>query len=369
MIISTYYPIWGGAQRQLIQLCEHLKPNVDLFILTRRTPGTKKQEIINGIEVHRVFVTNRFIFLDSLLFTFLSLLWLLRNKNRFDILHCHQLHSPSMIGLLGKFLLKKRVIAKVTRSGEYGEMEEIARLPFHKVRISLLKHLDRIVVLNNEMDEELRSKKFSVSKIRRIPNGVRINENNKFSEPESNVLRSRFNLPKGIFVIYTGQINRTKGVQFLLEAWRLISQEAGNAHLLLVGSINDPKMVDYFYGQERVHSFGMVEDVSQYLKVSDIFVLPSLSEGLSNSLLEAMANGLAIVATNIAGNKEVIINKKNGLLVNKRDIKELANAVVKLINNYSLRNELGQQALLNIRSYDINKIAEAYLALYEEVSS
>ena len=238
MVISTYFPVWGGAQRQLYQIGKYLlEQKVELFILTRHLPGTKSYEKIGGIDVYRVFVTNRFRILDSLLYTFLSLLWLVKNRRRFDILHCYQIYSPTSIAVLAKKLLRKiKVVVKVTASNEYGETKEIIRLPFTNLRIKLLNNVDKFLVVNRHMEKELTVLGIPSSRIEYIPNGVEIPEESSF-QPE---VKSRFRKLLGLnfkkIAIFTGRLSEEKCLDTLLLSWsRVCSKLHLEAHLIILG--------------------------------------------------------------------------------------------------------------------------------------
>jgi glycosyltransferase involved in cell wall biosynthesis len=123
--------------------------------------------------------------------------------------------------------------------------------------------------------------------------------------------------------------------------------------------------------------------VGEYLKDSDIFVLPSRAEGLSNSLLEAMSYGLPCITTNVGGNAELLrqdgnrkisageyVIAKNGLLVNPDDAKGLAEAILYLIQNGEAREETGRKGREFIQeNFSIDLIADRYIALYERMLS
>ncbi|GAG12534.1 unnamed protein product, partial [marine sediment metagenome] len=210
---------------------------------------------------------------------------------------------------------------------------------------------------------------FSLSRVIYIPNGVRIDNSHKLLDFEKDTLRKRLNLPFGKLVVYTGQINRTKGIFFLLKAWELIQKGRHDVSLILIGETNDLALQRLLKSDEKIYCIGKVENISDYLKGADIFVLPSFSEGMSNSLLEAMSYGLSIVATNIGGNRELIIDQKNGLLVEPEDVQGLATAILKLIKDESLAKGLGEQAKRDIKKYNINRIANNYIRLYSEILS
>lgn len=375
MIIATYYPVWGGAQRQLKQIGEFLVDNgVEFFILTRRLRGTKKFEIIDGVSVYRIFVTNRSKIIDSILYTFLSLIWLLLNKSKFDILHCYQTYSPTTIGVfIKKILKKKRVFVKVTSSNEYGETNEIKRLPFFKLRIHILECVDKFLVVNRQIIKELNSLGIPLNKIEYIPNGVKIPRDDCLTEGYKQQLRNRLDLNFKKIAIFTGRITEEKNLDTLLNSWKIIVQDHPESHLIILGEgckerNSQGKIANLrvkLNMENSVHLLGKVDNVFDYLLASDIFVLPSISEGLSNSLLEAMSAGLGVIVGDNDGNRQLINDGENGILVNPRDSNNIYHALCKMIENEDFSKLLGRNARQTvINNFSIEDIALKYINQY-----
>jgi glycosyltransferase involved in cell wall biosynthesis len=110
------------------------------------------------------------------------------------------------------------------------------------------------------------------------------------------------------------------------------------------------------------------EDIPRLLQAMDIFVLPSLAEGISNTLLEAMATGLPVVATRVGGNPELIEHGVNGCLVPVSDAQALAEALQGLIESPETRNRMGASGLQKMRqSFDWDSTVAAYLGVYDEL--
>jgi glycosyltransferase involved in cell wall biosynthesis len=118
---------------------------------------------------------------------------------------------------------------------------------------------------------------------------------------------------------------------------------------------------------ERVVFFGEQKNVGAYLSALDIAVLPSETEGCSNSILEAMALGKPVVATEAGGNRELISDGETGLLVPLGDADALAHSVMKLLSNRSAAQEMGQKARQAVASrFSVENMVNQYQSLYEE---
>jgi glycosyltransferase involved in cell wall biosynthesis len=114
---------------------------------------------------------------------------------------------------------------------------------------------------------------------------------------------------------------------------------------------------------------GQVEDVSSRLAKADVFVLPSVAEGMSNALLEAMAHSLPCIASHIASNLELIRHGDNGWLVPPENAADLAQALASLVDDEALRSRLGQRARQVVDAeYSLDSVAQRYLALYRRLA-
>ena len=110
-------------------------------------------------------------------------------------------------------------------------------------------------------------------------------------------------------------------------------------------------------------------NVQPYLNLADIFVLPSLGEGISNSLLEAMASGLACVATNVGGSAEVLAGGACGVLVSPNDVEQLADAIIRLVSNPNEMKRLGMLARQRVVDhYSLDAVGEQYIELYSRLA-
>ena len=140
------------------------------------------------------------------------------------------------------------------------------------------------------------------------------------------------------------------------------------ANLLILGSGQDEDMLKMRAGSGVLFA-GKVENVADYLKASDLFVLPSATEGLSNSLLEAMSTGLAVIATRVGGAVDVIDHQQSGWLVTPDQPASLQNALIALLEDKARRTQYGEKARTRImQDYALETVASRLRELYERVS-
>jgi glycosyltransferase involved in cell wall biosynthesis len=163
------------------------------------------------------------------------------------------------------------------------------------------------------------------------------------------VMRKQMNIPEHVPVITTvGNIRKVKGIDVLVEAAAEVSRARPDAVFLVVGRKSEEEHCREL--EARIASLGLTanvrllgsrEDVFSILRMSDIFCLPSRSEGFSNALLEAMACRLPCVATDVGGNPEVLTHGESGLLVPIEDSTALARALMQLLSDRSLAGRMG----------------------------
>ena len=164
------------------------------------------------------------------------------------------------------------------------------------------------------------------------------------------------------YLLCVARLSSEKGLAFLVQALRLLRNKGYDLELRLAGDgptkEHLKKLVDDFGLAEQVHFLGYLneDEVIRELQHSDLFVLPSFVEGLPVSAMEALAVGLPVIATNIAGTSELIEDGKTGVLVRPSDAESLADAVVRITQDYAFRlraAELGRERVID--EFDIHK--------------
>jgi glycosyltransferase involved in cell wall biosynthesis len=176
--------------------------------------------------------------------------------------------------------------------------------------------------------------------------------------------------PKEKNILFAGRLVSSKGVEILLRAFSQLRNRYKETKLIICGmgpDENNFKKVAVQIGEERIEFKGVLpnEDLLKLMKETLIFVLPTLTtEGHPRVLIEAMGSGMACIATNVAGNNDVIVNEETGLLIPKNDVGSLQNAIERLLINTDLCHELGQNAMIGAKQFDLITILnQEYQAL------
>ena len=184
-------------------------------------------------------------------------------------------------------------------------------------------------------------------------------------------------LGEGSLVVGTvGRLAAVKDQATLLRAFaRLCEDDAGLAkrlRLVLVGDGPEREPLEALAAElgigERTWFAGDRDEVAELLRLFDLFVLPSLGEGISNTILEAMATGLPVVATEVGGNPELVIPGENGLLVPSADADALAQALLALLRDARRRRTMGEASLARVRrDFHWDRTVARYLEVYDRL--
>jgi glycosyltransferase involved in cell wall biosynthesis len=217
-------------------------------------------------------------------------------------------------------------------------------------------------------------RKIPMEKISVIYNGVELDKYDP-GPNDSNRLRHSFGIEADCAVVGTiGRLVYQKGFEYFIEAAKLISKKNFNIKFVIVGhgpeEKNLQKMVERA-GISQIFTFaGQRFDIPQLLGIFDIFVLPSVLEGLPRVVIEAMAMGKPIVATDIDGVREELIHDRTGLIVPAKNPKALSEAVNSLLDNRASAIQMGNEARKSAeKRFDLKKTVFNIERLYERLLS
>jgi len=211
----------------------------------------------------------------------------------------------------------------------------------------LMKWTKKVIVLSQSLIERAIRLGADPEKIVVIPSGVDcsyFNPDTPEAEKRAREIRDRIGVGDATIIGFIGRLVPVKGVKHLVSAMKQVQQEHSNAHLLIVGDGFERPELQTVAQKLKVKTtfLGWEKNVMPLYAVMDVFVLPSLMEGLSNSLLEAMAMGKPVIATDVGGNKDVVVDGENGFLVPPVNPSSLSLKLKKLIECDDLRKEMGR---------------------------
>jgi glycosyltransferase involved in cell wall biosynthesis len=262
-----------------------------------------------------------------------------------DIIHC-QRHKPTVYGTLAAYMTGKnlKVISHVRG------LNRTRRFRRKLLNRALFGRISRIIAVSNAVrDDIVRTNSMSLpDKVVTIYNGIDVQSYTDCSLTRE-AARIRLGLPnKEVFVYGTvGRLAETKGQRILLEAFARVYEKYPKSWLVIAGKGRLESelraLAIELNIQERVLFLGYRTDIPEILKACDVFVLPSIAEGLPGALLEAMATGVPVIASRVGGVPEILNNPELGMMVSPSSLDELTTAMERLYNMDEVeRNDIGK---------------------------
>lgn len=229
-----------------------------------------------------------------------------------------------------------------------------------------LKKFDYVVAVSAQIREILINSKIPKEKISIISNGIDINEFKNISAS----IRSDLGIKDNEVVIGTiGRLSEEKGHKHLLNISRSIFKEHPFVIFLIIGDGNLKNYYEKKYSEQFIIFTGFRTDIAALLRSMDIFVLPSLTEGLPIALLEAMAAKLPIVASDVGAIPMVVKNNESGYLVPPGNEKVLKRSILSLVKNKEKREKFGGIGYSIVENeFSEDKTVNSYLNLYSRVA-
>jgi len=285
----------------------------------------------------------------------------LLRARRPDIVYA-PLNSTLSVSLIATRGLGIKVIGYRGTIGHLSHWDPAAWLTY------LHPRLDRIVCVSKAVERYLTDVRIPVECLRTIYKGHRVS----WYESDQSVSLSEFGVPDAAFVVgFTGNMRPVKGVDVLLRSIEHLPADL-NAHFLLVGDVRDKRIPNIASGEgirQKVHFAGFRSDAAAIAGACDVFVMPSVErEGLPRAVIEAMAQSVPPIVTNVGGMPELVVDRECGLVVPPRDPEALADAIVMLARNPGVRREYGRRARDRIQThFNIEQTIEQMLACFNEV--
>jgi L-malate glycosyltransferase len=368
MVISKAEASLGGTQKQALRLADELQSQaVSVFVLTKRKSRKRAQtqgkELNGRVQIVYLPVTD---LQPAWSFLFSLLIWAWVNRGSFQIIHAHNAATGVIASIIG-WLTGKKVIVKIP-SLKYVQYLNGGSLSRELRRWIITKKTDRFIAVSTEMLEALREAGIAPEKLALISNGIELT-----APRNTNPCALKQELsenPERPVVLFVGRLVKEKGVDRLLRAWASLP---GHETMLLLIVGDGPLREDLESQAKKLRLFPSVRflghqaEVSKFYSIADLFVLPSKTEGMSNSLLEAMAAGLPVVASKVGGNKDVIEDQQSGFLVDWEDTTLCAEMLLTLLSDTELRQRMGNAARRQVSAFAMSGVAERYHNLYQAV--
>lgn len=364
------YPVVGGLQKQAHELNRELASlDCELLVLSgKHATGDASSEMVDGIPVCRSPRMGRLR--PRLTFNAIWMVWnVFLRAGRYDVVHIHNLSTVGVLAAVAARFRGTSVLMKLPNVGKLG-IPGLCKLSLGKNVLYMLRSVSAFVAMAEASVAELQKIGTPARKIFQMVNGInveRFDEKTISEKVEAEQER--------IKVIYTGRFVPQKGLDELLNAWGMLHRDGklNGALLQLVGDgpeLTSLQQLSRELGlSESVDFMGFRDDVPSLLQQASIFVLPSHVEGNSNSILEAMAAGLPIVATDVGGTSMQVGEVAADWIVSAQDVPALSRCLGVMLGSGELRLEMGALMRKRIEEhFDIRVVARGYHNAYEALA-
>jgi len=371
---------------------ELVKLGVDVKVIAPHTRGFKSKEMMNSVEIKRfrylpegselsdrsipdTIKQSRFgkikVAFMILRFFFFTLFECL--KDRPDIIHGQWAFPGGYIASLAAGLVGTKYVVSIHGA----ETPLLKKYKFIlKKTIKSLNNASTVIVNSNYTRneyEKLGVKKEKMIKINPPPNFVNHISDYKILKK----FKTKFGDEDAKIILFVGRLIERKGVEYLIKSLPEIKTQ--KFHLIIAGDgwLFDhlKKLTDSLNLRDKVTFFGSPshEELGNLHDISDIFVCPSIidskgeTEGLGLVILEAMESGLPVIATSVGGIVDIVKNQENGILINQKDSKAIAEAIDRLFRDKEFSEKISQNSKKMVAEFDPINIAKEHFALFQKL--
>jgi glycosyltransferase involved in cell wall biosynthesis len=394
MLAPDFLPTWSGVGTYIVELIKNLNQNNEVHVVTPIRKDYNGNDISSlnynfsdyfrsNIHIHFVGVaSDTFLYNARFQYECLKFVPKLIKKEKIDLIHSHSAHMPDLLLKLRKSQIPTLTTVHTTIKGqregtkasetsfhnlEFSEKMTLLAYPFLFLADEFYFGLKTYYITPSEwMKKYLLADHPNLEKnVFVVPHGV----NTNLFKPSDKERSGSRNI-----VLFVGRLVALKGILYLVRAIPFILRDHPNTLFVFIGPGDKNPYVEtlgkWGVREENFLFLGQIDQVSlaKWFEKSDVYVLPSLSESFSLTLLEAMSCGLAAVVSNVGGPSEIIENNINGLLIKPGSVKAISEAVTFLLDNPDIRRNFGTNARETIeKTYTWQKTALKTSSIYKQV--
>lgn len=382
LVLTTTFPRWvdDPIPTYVYDLSKRLQDKgFDIIVLAPHYYRSKKFEIIENMKIYRFpyFYPYKYqklcynggilsnlksiiaqIQLPLFIFAYIYYILKITKNEKIDLIHAHWIIPSGFVVSIVKSIIKKPFIVSVHGSDIASANNSFIRCIIRHI----LRKVDICTANSNATKDLILAANGSYKRVDIIPMGV---DTDKF-EP--------FVQNKKQIILSVSRLNKNKGIDYLIDAMPKVVHKFSNVKLIVVGDgpekDNLTNKIRKLNLENSVSLVGAIKnrDLPYYYNISDIFVLPSLKEGLGVVLLEAMACGTPVIGSNIGGIRDIIVDGQNGSFIEPGNSNNIAEKIIWILSNQEIRDTFSENGLKTVRerfSWDIvtEKFSNTYLYL------
>ncbi|MGB9780048.1 glycosyltransferase family 4 protein [Caldanaerobacter sp.] len=355
----------GGMKRHLLSLINFLdKGKYHLGVVCSFDKETLQYLKNKGIEVFELEIGDGFSLVEDM--KTIRRLRSIIKEFKAEIVHMHGFKA-AFVGRIAALGLPVKTVVTFHNFPQYGEGKGFK----NRVILFLLRYLnkrtDAFIAVSEALKKEVvRAEKINGDKVHVIYNCLE----QSFYKEKPFDLRGSFKLPSDAFVVGTvARLIPSKGVQDLIDLAFLMKEE--NVFFFVAGEgpyrgelerkIREKGL------EKKVFLLGFINDIQSFLKSLDVFILPSHKEGFGISVLEAMKEGVPVIAYSVGGVPEIVKDRVNGFLVEKEDIKGLYEALERLLKDADLRRTFSLKGKETAEKFNCEEMVKKTKEIYERI--
>jgi len=375
MLNYEFPPLGGGAGNATYYLLKEFAKdkNLDITLVTSSTDKQKEEDFADNIKIYYLDIGKKgnihYQTQKDLLIYSWKAYWFckkLKRQKEFDLIHAFFGIPCGYIAmkLKNKFKIPYIVSLRGSDVPFYNKrFYWLDKLIFKRLSKKIWKKAERVVTNSSDL-KNLAQKASPNQEIDIIYNGINTEEffPKQITKEKEDEIK----------IVSTSRLIARKGIEYLLKGFLKFNKEYKNSKLVLVGDGDLREELENVVLKEGVTNsvdfLGAIfhDKISEIYRDSDVFVLPSLNEGMSNSLLEAIASGLAILSTDTGGAKELI--KDCGKIIKKENSEDIFNKLKELKENPQQLEEMKKNARRKAESMSWERVAEKYKEIYENIT-
>jgi glycosyltransferase involved in cell wall biosynthesis len=369
-VTHSFFPYsYGGRERMVLEWSKCASKRNDVAILTS-SDKLFKFEVKKFGNIIVYYLPSLTINLISSIYRIPPFVFFFLLERDFDICHAHDFHHfTTLLSTLACRIKRKPIVLSYhgiyKSNGILSILTKIYEVLFLKFIINSVK----LVIVPSEFSKNEIINEFKVpkEKIIKVPNFI------SFENLKTRInFKKKYNLNK--YILAVGRYSKEKGFEYLLKSFKIVLKKRKDIKLVFIGGKRDyiriiEKLASNLgiFGNILILSNVSDEEVYSAFKYSELVIIPSIYEPFGIVALEAMYFGKPIVAFKVGGLKEIVKNKVNGILVREKDVKELANAIIKILSDSKIRKKFSTNNKNFVRNFERKNFVDFVNNFYEEI--
>lgn len=369
-VTHSFFPYsYGGRERMVLEWGKCASKRNDVTILTS-SDRFLKFEVKKFGKINVYYLPSLTINLVSSIYRIPPFVLFFLLERDFDICHVHDFHHfTTLLSTIACRIKRKPIVLSYHGIYKSNGILSILTKIYEALFLKFIINSVRYVIVPSEFSKNEIIDEFKVpkEKIIKVPNfisfenlKIRINFNKKYKVDK--------------YILAVGRFSKEKGFEYLLKSFKLVLEKRKDIKLVIIGGKRDYiRVIEKFANSlgtlDNILILSNVSDEEVYsaFKYAELVVIPSIYEPFGIVALEAMYFGKPIVAFRVGGLKEIVKNKVNGILVREKNVKELANAIIKILSNAKMREKISRNNKKFVKFFDRRNFVDFVNNFYERI--